>query len=215
MEIVKIKKQEIFKKGDSLRVKAGVKHEESGYDMGGFQGRIIEIIEGVTDSYYLIEFDSTTLRQLSRDYIERSIRKRNNFCYAEALLSEVEFTEARDNQEDVIRTQKLLYDTYDCRYLDPYKDYDEKDKLSEDDLASLPCKNDDCENCKQCTDEEREHIMKFLKAFSIESFIFSDDKDQLYSMNIPRPEVNKLFCPVPIKEWDHKCIEFRKGYGLS
>ncbi|MCP4362956.1 MAG: hypothetical protein GY796_33540 [Chloroflexi bacterium] len=61
-------KKKPFKIGASVRFKDGQKDEGSGIDIGGWQGRIIEIDK--KHKLVQVALDSATLKSLSRDYLE-------------------------------------------------------------------------------------------------------------------------------------------------
>ena len=82
--------------GDSVVVKAGIQHGETGEDMGGWQGRVTEL-DGET---LLVAWDSATLRSLPPELID--------VCEIEGLsweayylgLEDVEKSPPRDSKTD-------------------------------------------------------------------------------------------------------------------
>lgn len=60
-----------FKIGDSVVVKPGIKDVEFGSDMGGWQGRITEISKDSKPVVITIQWDSITLKNISKKIIEQ------------------------------------------------------------------------------------------------------------------------------------------------
>jgi hypothetical protein len=223
MKIVKQYKQKVvYKEGDSLKIKPGVRDYLTRCDIGGLEGRIFNVLdEDELDALYEIEIDSISLKQLSKEFIEKSIKKRSIFFYLEVNNSEVETTQPRDNVEDVKKLQNLLLDVYDCHDLVEDHDYTDeldvskgeewKDNLTDD------TEPDDIhpDECEQCPDKEHCKSFESFKSGAIERFLFTDNNDQLYSLDISCNDLEKMFCPVPVKQWKHQCKEFNKGYALN
>jgi hypothetical protein len=65
--------------GDSVRVLPGVKDQYTDIDLGGWQGRIVDI-EQAGETYVEIAWGSITLRQMPADYIRAA--PEGNFEYA-------------------------------------------------------------------------------------------------------------------------------------
>lgn len=91
-----------FQLGDSVRFKDGQRDEESGIDIGGWQGRITEIDE--KSKILLVELDSITLQSMPREYIERC--EEMGFGWSEYYIGfdDVEAAEPRDKKSDVKAT---------------------------------------------------------------------------------------------------------------
>jgi hypothetical protein len=177
--------------------------------------------EDELDALYEIEIDSISLKQLSKEFIEKSIKMRSIFFYLEVNNSEVEAAQPRDKVEDVKKLQNLLLDVYDCHDLVDDDDYTDdldvskgeewKDNLT-DNIGPDDIHPDECE---QCPDKEHCKSFESFKDGAMEQFLFSDNSDQLYSLDVLCSDLEKMFCPVPVKQWKHKCKEFNKGYALN
>lgn len=88
--------------GDSVRVKAGVKDEEFGLDLGGWQGRISEVDE--KNEVIAIAWDSITLQGLPAAYIADAEEQGLGWDTYYLGPDDVELAEARDVKA---RTEKV------------------------------------------------------------------------------------------------------------
>ncbi len=210
-----------YKAGDSLRIKPGVKDYITLCDIGGLEGRILNVLdEDELDTLYEIEIDSISLKQLSKEFIEKSIKKNSIFFYLEVNNREVEAARPRDSIEDVKKTQNILLDVYDCHDLVDDVDGDddfvdgngEEWKRKSNDNSWSEDEDIDPEECEHCQDRES---CKSMESGAIEQFYFTDNSDQLYSLDVPSSDLKKMFCAVPVKKWRHECKEFKKGYALN
>lgn len=100
-----------LKRADSVTVKQGVKEPDfEKFELGGWQGRVTEIDSSSNPDHILvtIEWDSKTLKQIPKWYIEQS--ESDGFDWETMVLyeTEVEKAEARDKKSDVNNTQKKL-----------------------------------------------------------------------------------------------------------
>lgn len=88
-----------FEVGAAVVVNAGIKEVETGVDMSGWQGRIIDIDD--ESNLLTIEWDSITLRALPATYIEQS--EENGYGWDQYFLppTHVTLTTARDSEADV------------------------------------------------------------------------------------------------------------------
>ncbi|MFQ5615461.1 MAG: calcium-binding protein [Anaerolineales bacterium] len=114
----KRKKEIPFEIGDSVVVKTGVKDTDLGYDLSGWQGRIVEIDEYDHEpDIVTIYWDSTTLKNIPSGYIEQS--EMDGMSWAEYRLypGEVEKTKSRDTQADVKKTIEKLKHQYVWAFL--------------------------------------------------------------------------------------------------
>ena len=89
-----------IKKGDSVRIKHGVKDPDYEYDISGWQGRVTNID---TDEIEIIEiaWDSVTLNQMPAKLIEASIEEGLDYSLMWLNENEVDLTEPRDQQQAV------------------------------------------------------------------------------------------------------------------
>lgn len=94
--------------GDSIRIKYGTLDPDfEKYDMGGWQGRIIEIdnIDGIN---FEIELDSITLKQIPRRYIMDSLRDGADYAIMYVNSIDVEKIEPRDTEDEVKAVRQAL-----------------------------------------------------------------------------------------------------------
>lgn len=94
-----VSKKGPFQLGDSVRFKDGQQDEESGTEIGGWQGRITEINE--KHKVLLIEFDSVTLRSMPREYLEECEEAGLGWSEYYIGFDDVEAVEPRDKKWDV------------------------------------------------------------------------------------------------------------------
>ncbi len=93
-----------FGLSDSVRVKEGITDPDSGLDMSGWQGRVVEIGEdNEGEPLILVAWDSHTFRNMPAWYLEDSEIK--GFDWREFFLGagDIEPAERRDTSEDVDR----------------------------------------------------------------------------------------------------------------
>lgn len=88
--------------GDSVRVKPGVKDEEFGLDLGGWQGRIAEVDE--KNELILIAWDSITLQSLPAAYISDAEEQGLGWDSYYLAPEDIELAEARDVK---VRTERV------------------------------------------------------------------------------------------------------------
>jgi hypothetical protein len=85
--------KEPFKVGDSVRVKEGVNDPNNpDWNIAGWQGRIIEIIE-VNPPMILIEWDSITLKNMQASIVEECVTEGLDWAQYQFFPTDVE---ARD-----------------------------------------------------------------------------------------------------------------------
>lgn len=109
-----------LKPGDSVTVKKGVKEPDfEKFELGGWQGRVTEIDSSSNPDHILvtIEWDSETLKQIPKWYIEQS--EADGFDWKTIVLYEkdVEKTKARDKKSDVKNAQKKLESEFHWAHL--------------------------------------------------------------------------------------------------
>lgn len=101
----------MLKKGDSVKVKAGIIDPDyNRYDMSDWQGRILSVEndEESGELLYEIQWDSITLESMPDEFITNSI---SDGCdYSSMILGEPELIEAdvRDRLEDVEQLKKII-----------------------------------------------------------------------------------------------------------
>lgn len=102
-----------FKKGDSVKIKMGVKFDDISTSVEGWHGRI-----GVSDyndpDWILIELDSLVLKSLPEDYIIETLRETDidSFHHFNIEKEHVEPATVRDTLADVEATLKKIEDKY-------------------------------------------------------------------------------------------------------
>jgi hypothetical protein len=104
-----------FKIGDSVIVKAGTKDPDFvDIELGGWQGRVIEIDNEVDNinSLIMIEWDSLTLKQLPTDFIHKSNIEFLNWRLMNLAESDLDKTIPRDKKSDVKKTQDFISNNY-------------------------------------------------------------------------------------------------------
>jgi hypothetical protein len=104
-----------MKIGDCVRVKAGVLEPDTEqFEIGGWQGRIVEIDTTTTDEGTLvsIEWDVETLKQLPADYIIQSEIEGLGWEMMVLFEADIEKAESRDNVSDVRKMQDELAEKY-------------------------------------------------------------------------------------------------------
>jgi hypothetical protein len=97
-----------FEVGDVVRFKEGTTDEESGQDLSGWQGRISEI--NADHSLLLVDFDSITLRNMPRDYLEETEEKGLGWSQYYIYPSEVVPAQPRDTEADVAEVVDQIED---------------------------------------------------------------------------------------------------------
>jgi hypothetical protein len=108
-----------MKKGDSVKVKNGTLDPDlKRFDMSGWQGRITEIFPGREHYTIEIAWDSITLKQLPKEFIENSIEE--GYDYAVMLLykEDVELTKPRDKKMDTEIQLEEIQERYGNRTFD-------------------------------------------------------------------------------------------------
>ncbi len=98
----------IWKTGDSVVVKPGVRDPDFDIDIRGWQGRVLE--EANADGLILIGWDSITLRQMPDAIIAKSEEEGLNWSQMFLKTTEVEAAGPRDSPEDV---RQAIWDTED------------------------------------------------------------------------------------------------------
>jgi len=94
-----------FEIGESVTVKSGVTDPDFGFDISGWQGRVIEVDDTGT---VFIRWDSLTLNQMGLDLAVRC--EEENLDWEVMILSvqEVEKASMRDTQIDVDRVASSI-----------------------------------------------------------------------------------------------------------
>jgi hypothetical protein len=104
-----IKKTDItLKIGDSVLVKKGVKDPDSGIKVEGWQGRIIEIRKEQKETIINIAWDSITLQNIPKSYIEDSINDGLEWKEMYLGVDEVEKAKPRDTKKDVDKVEREI-----------------------------------------------------------------------------------------------------------
>lgn len=92
-------RENTFKLGQTVRINDGIKDDDFDMDIGGWQGRIIEL--DPDEQIMRIAFDSITLRSMGQDYVDQC--EEEGLGWAEYYIGcdDVTPAEARDTAEDV------------------------------------------------------------------------------------------------------------------
>ena len=109
-----------MKIGDSVKVKAGVMEPDTEkFEIGGWQGRIMEIDAMTTDEGTLvnIQWDGVTLQQVPQDYIIQSEIEGLGWDMMVLFESDIEMSVSRDTLEDVKKMQEELSEKYYWSYM--------------------------------------------------------------------------------------------------
>ena len=98
------------KVGDTVVVKPNVSDPDTGHDLGGWRGRVIEIEPGENDEPTLvtIQWDSLALKSIPHEALAYCEREGLNWAQMRLYAEEVELAQARDNQRDVARAIKEI-----------------------------------------------------------------------------------------------------------
>lgn len=110
-----ISKKTPFKLDDSVRFKGGQKDEESGTDIGGWQGRVTKI--DTKHKMLLVELDSITLKNLPREYLEECEEEGLGWSEYYIEFHSVEPAQPRDTKQDVEKSITELSDSLGWVYL--------------------------------------------------------------------------------------------------
>jgi hypothetical protein len=89
-----------FKVGDSVAVKAGVKDPDFDAELGGWQGRVIEVYDDDPPTLY-VEWDSLTLRAQDGAYFERCLAEKLDWASIYLDASDFDRAEPRDTKAEV------------------------------------------------------------------------------------------------------------------
>ena len=92
-----------FKVGDSVVVKAGVQDPDFDIEIGGWQGRIIEVYVDDPPTFH-IKWDSLTLKGQDVATVERCLAEQLDWTSMYLDADDLERTEPRDTEQDVAQT---------------------------------------------------------------------------------------------------------------
>ena len=93
-----------FQVGDTVRVKPGTIDPDFGFEIGGWHGQVIDI----DDELIFIELDSITLSEIPDEYFTKCEIDGLNWKMIYLLFDEVELSERRDTEEDLIAIRKEI-----------------------------------------------------------------------------------------------------------
>jgi hypothetical protein len=106
-----MRKQKHYRKGDSVRVKAGIPCPDApDLDISGWQGRIFDLSGANQPSQPVIgiAWDSHSLRAMPIQYIEESERNNLNWTVIYLGLDDIEPAPPRDSEQDVVQTRDKI-----------------------------------------------------------------------------------------------------------
>ncbi len=104
-----------FQVGEAVVVKPGIKEEDTGLDMSGWQGRISEVDE--ENEIIVVDWDSITLRQMPASYIE--LCEEEGFGWTQYYLvpGDIQSAAARDTPRDVKQAIEELGEAHAWEWL--------------------------------------------------------------------------------------------------
>jgi hypothetical protein len=94
-----------IKVSDSIIIKPGILDPDFGTELGGWQGRIVEIGE---DDLICIEWDSLTLKQMPDRIVERSEQEGFDWSRIWLDVGDVEIARPRDTPQDTLDVKNEL-----------------------------------------------------------------------------------------------------------
>jgi hypothetical protein len=100
-----------FKVGDSVAVKAGVKDPDFDAELGGWQGRVIEVYDDDPPTLH-VEWDSLTLQAQDGAYFERCQAEKLDWASIYLDASDFDRAEPRDTAEEVTQTIEAITHQY-------------------------------------------------------------------------------------------------------
>ncbi|MEZ4594004.1 MAG: hypothetical protein R3D55_23120 [Chloroflexota bacterium] len=103
-----------FKIGDSVRVKAGTKDTDFQAELGGWQGRIIDI--DTEENLVDVAWDSQTLLQIPKMMLDSCFREGYAIEGYTLSLDDVELAKPRDKEKDVLSALAEIYGRYGLEY---------------------------------------------------------------------------------------------------
>lgn len=102
-----------MKKGDSVKVKQGILDPDlNQFDLSGWQGRITDINSKNEPNLIEITWDSITLKQLPKEFIENSIEEGYDYSTMFLEKADVELTKPRDKESDVKKQMEEIEKHY-------------------------------------------------------------------------------------------------------
>jgi len=108
-----------FKEGTSVKIGKKVIDEDSGMDLSGLVGRVVDVYYDYEEEIiYEIELDSLSLNKLPAKYVEEMVRTEEDFQNFELYENQLKKCQARDSKADT----KGAYRTYLHRYIWNYLD---------------------------------------------------------------------------------------------
>ncbi len=96
----------MVKLGDSVVVKPGVRDADFDVDIGGWQGRVVEIKPG--EGILVVHWDSVVLREMPAEMIEECVAQGLSWTLYHIGADEVAPTGPRDTEADVDQAVKAL-----------------------------------------------------------------------------------------------------------
>jgi hypothetical protein len=119
-----------FKVGDVVVVKAGVKVPDFDAEIGGWQGRILDVYEDNPPTLH-IKWDSLSLKGQDGDYFERCVAEKMDWASMYLDADDLKRAEPRDTEEDVEQAVERISGQYGRVVLD------EQDRRIQQVLASV------------------------------------------------------------------------------
>ncbi len=153
-----------MKIGDSVKVKQGIFDPDlNQFNMSGWQGRIKDIATNNETNLIEIAWDSITLKQLPKEFIENSIEDGSAYYIMFLGKEDVELTKPRDKESDAEKQLERLEEHYG------HRTFEEQERrittiLSDDDLSVTE------ENQNIYFDYLQKHLQKPILLTGMEDF---------------------------------------------
>jgi len=107
-----------IKMGDAVVVKQGINDPDLGIDIGGWQGRILDVQAAKGGEILVhIQWDSVTLQQMPDSAIEQCEGQGLDWAEMYLDMGEIEPAAPRDTEADVARMREKLADKFAWSYL--------------------------------------------------------------------------------------------------
>lgn len=147
-----------FQIGDSAVVKDGILDPDFEEPIGGWQGRVKEIIVTEEDEFLIgLEWDSITLKGMPPSLFERSEEKGLEWTEMYLDVSELEPTQPRDTEEEALKTKQELSEKYES-LLDQKMD-EQEERI----FDILEIEDEEDEDEVEVNDENLKKYLDYLK----------------------------------------------------
>ena len=109
------KSKELYEIGCSVRVLDDVRDPDyPDSEIGGWQGRVFDVTEDDDGEKLLgVQWDSVTLRRMSKDIIGRAEREGNEFSVMYLHAKDLELVSPRDTVGDALRVAEQIAEAFE------------------------------------------------------------------------------------------------------